>query len=146
MQNRNKRGFWNNKISYHTTPAPPFEDVANKYILSPRTGSSKSSRHYAEFHTKHFGLMPIDQITEETVEDYIESYHLARGNSDGTIRRDLTALQSVLNFGARLGYCNEVSLTKPSDNPHSTETVTEDEQRIIFSHLDKEANRLCTFI
>ncbi len=146
MQNRNVRTSWNNKISYHTTPAPPFEDVADKYILSPRTGSSKSSQHYAEFHKKHFGQMPIDQITEETVEDYIESYHLARGNSDGTIRRDLTALQSVLNFGARLGYCNEVSLTKPSDNPHATETVSEEEQKSIFKYLDVEANRLCTFI
>ncbi|MAS98949.1 MAG: hypothetical protein CMF29_08545 [Kiritimatiellaceae bacterium] len=146
MQNRNVRTSWNNKISYHTTPAPPFEDIADKYILSPRTGSSKSSRHYAEFHKKHFGQIPIDQITEETVEEYIESYHLAQGNTDGTIRRDLVALQSVLNFGAKLGYREEISLTKPSDNPHSTETVTEEEQKIIFSHLSEEANRLCVFI
>ena len=126
--------------------APPFEDIADKYILSPRTGSSKSSRHYAEFHKKHFGHIPIDQITEETVEEYIENYHLAQGNSDGTIRRDLVALQSVLNFGAKLGHRQEISLTKPSDNPHSTEIVTEEEQKIIFSHLSEEANRLCTFI
>lgn len=135
------------KPSGPASPAAPlFNEIASKYMRSARTGSSPSARHYALKLADHFGHEPIDAIDEHSIEGYIERYHMARGNSSGTIRRDLTALQSILNFGARLGHRSPIKIDKPPENPHATDTLTTEEEAAIFKHLHPDVHRMCVFM
>jgi len=123
-----------------------FRELADKYIRSRRTGSSKSAIHYAEMHRKTFGDYQVEEINEEAIEEYIEDFHVTKGNSDGTIRRDLNSLQSMLNFAAKLNLREPIAVDKPSDNPHKTETITTEEQEAIFNKLDVQTYRVCMFM
>jgi len=137
------------------TKGTPFSVVADKYMKSRRTGSSKSATRYAEHHREMFGGYDITEIDEDLIEGYIEDYHAPKGNSDGTIRRDLVALQGILNFGAKLKLRDHITVEKPSENPHSIVTITPEEQTAIFNSLLRRdrysqvqwgVHKICTFL
>ena len=123
-----------------------FSTVAKKYLRSRSTGSGKTTQQNVSRFIDEFGDVPIRSLTVEAIEDYIADYHIARGHSNGTIRRTLTSLQSIINFGAKLGHCDYIKLDKPADNPHRTDTLTDEEIDEIFEELHPDVRRFCTFL
>ena len=123
-----------------------FSTVAKKYLRSRSTGGAKTTQQFVSRFIDEFGDMPIRSLTVEAIEDYIADYHIARGHTDGTIRRTLTALQSIINFGAKLGHCDYIKLDKPADNPHNTDTLTEEQIDKIFDVLHPDVRRFATFL
>ena len=123
-----------------------FSGVAKKYLRSRSTGTGKTTKNMVNRFIEEFGDAPIRHLNLEAIEDFIADYHLARGHTDGTIRRTLTALQSVINFGAKMGHCEPIKLDKPPDNPHKTDTMTDEQIEKIMEKLHPDVARFCTFL
>jgi len=90
--------------------------------------------------------MQVKFITEGDVDDYIEEYHLQKGNSNSTIRRELNTLQSILNFAAARGEREYIKVDKPPEDNPKHETLTDVEMDTIFSHLQNDVHRIATFL
>jgi len=123
-----------------------FKSVARRYLKSPHTGSSKSTKEYVMRLVNHFGEFQINKIDLNDVEEYVEEKHVNRGNANSTIRRDLNQLQGVLNFAASLGLREPVKLKKPREGKHKTDTLSQEEIDTIFPDLHPDIRRLCTFL
>ena len=134
-----------------SSPAPAkrknkFKNVARRYISSPRTGNSLSTKEYTLQLADYFGDFDIDSIDENDIEEYIEEKHMTKGNSNSSIRRALTQLQSVLNFAASLGLREPIKIKKPPEDPHKTDTFSAEEIEAIFSTLHPDVKRICIFL
>ena len=123
-----------------------FKSVARRYLKSPHTGSSKSTKEYVMRLVNHFGEFQINKIDLNDVEEYVEEKHVNRGNANSTIRRDLNQLQGVLNFAASLGLREPVKLKKPREGKHKTDTLSQEEIDTIFPDLHPDIRRLCNFL
>lgn len=134
-----------------SNPAPAkrknkFKNVARRYISSPRTGNSHSTKQYTLALADHFGDFDIDSIDENDIEEYIEVRHMQKGNSNNSIRRALTQLQSILNFAASLSLRETIKIRKPAEDPHKTDTFTDEEIEAIFPALHPDVRRVCIFL
>lgn len=123
-----------------------FATVAKKFLISPRTGSSRTTKKIVLKLCDYFGEMQIKFITEGDIDDYIEDVHLIKGNSNSTIRRFLNTLQSILNFAASRGDREYIKMAKPAENPPKHQTLTEEEMDNIFKHLHVDVHRICIFL
>jgi len=123
-----------------------FSTVTKKFLNSPRTGGSRTTKQIANKLLEYFGEMEVRYITEGDVDDYIEGYHLAKGNSNTTIRRELNTLQSILNFAAARGEREYIKIDKPPEEIVDYETLTDEEMDNIFSHLHPDVHRLARFL
>jgi integrase len=123
-----------------------FNTVAKKFLTSPRTGSSRTTKQIALKLCDYFGAMQVKFITEGDVDDYIEEFHLQKGNSNSTIRRELNTLQSILNFAASRGEREYIKVDKPPEDNPKHETLTDVEMDTIFSHLQNDVHRISTFL
>lgn len=123
-----------------------FSTVTKKFLNSPRTGGSRTTKQIANKLLEYFGEMEVRYITEGDVDDYIEDYHLAKGNSNTTIRRELNTLQSILNFSAARGEREYIKIKKPAEEIVDYETLTDEEMDKIFSHLHPDVHRLARFL
>jgi integrase len=123
-----------------------FKTIAKRYLKSPMTGASKSTRAYVMRLSDHFGDFQIKAIDLNDIEEYVEERHVNRGNSNSTIRRDLTQLQSILNYATGLGLRDAIKLKKPAEGAHRTDTFSQEEIDIIFSQLHPDVRRICTFL
>lgn len=123
-----------------------FKSVATRYLKSPMTGTSKSTRDYVLRLSDYFGDYQINSIDLNDVEEYVEEKHVNRGNSNSTIRRDLTQLQSILSYAHSLGLRDPIKIRKPVEGAHKTETFNDEEIEAIFSELSPDVRRICTFL
>ena len=123
-----------------------FKSVATRYLKSPMTGTSKSTRDYVLRLSDYFGDYQINAIDLNDVEEYVEEKHVNRGNSNSTIRRDLTQLQSVLSYAHSLGLRDPIKIRKPAEGAHKTDTFTSEEIDEIFPMLTPDVRRICTFL
>lgn len=123
-----------------------FKHVSNRYLKSPHTGSSSSTREYVMRLVDHFGDYQVKAIDLNDVEEYVEERHINRGNSNATIRRDLNQLQGVLNYAASLGLREPIRLKKPKEGKHKTDTFSDEEIEAIFPSLTPDVRRICTFL
>lgn len=123
-----------------------FKNVARRYLKSPHTGSSKSTREYVLRLVDHFGDYQVKAIDMNDIEEYVEERHINRGNSNSTIRRDLNQLQGILNYAAELGLRDKVKIKKPKEGQHKTDTFSEEEIEAIFPSLQPDVRRICTFL
>ena len=123
-----------------------FKTIATRYLKSPMTGTSKSTRDYVKLLADHFGDYQIKSIDLNDIEEYVEERHVNRGNSNSTIRRDLTQLQSILTYAHGLGLRDAIKLKKPAEGEHKTDTFSADEIDSIFPLLPPDIRRICTFL
>jgi len=123
-----------------------FSTVAKNFLRSPRTGGSTTTKKLVNKLIEHFGDMQIKFITEGDIDDYIEEYHLVKGNSNSTIRRELNTLQSILNFAAARGERDYIKVDKPPEDAHKHDTLSDEEIENIFAHLHPDVHRLCVFL
>lgn len=123
-----------------------FKTIAVRYLKSPMTGTSKSTRDYVKLLSDHFGDYQIKSIDLNDIEEYVEERHVNRGNSNSTIRRDLTQLQSILTYAHGLGLRDAIKLKKPAEGEHKTDTFSADEIDSIFPLLPPDIRRICTFL
>lgn len=123
-----------------------FRTVSLKYLRSRTTGSGRTTRNLVERLCDHFGDMLVSSITMEDIEDYVYDTHIAHNHSNGTIRRTMTTIQSIINFGAKMGHCNYIKLDKPPDNPHKTDTLTDEQFAEICAHMEPDFLRVCIFL
>jgi len=123
-----------------------FKSVATRYLKSPTTGSSKSTREYVLRLSDYFGEYQVNAIDLNDIEEYVEEKHVNRGNAASTIRRDLTQLQSVLSYACNLGLRDPIKIRKPSEGAHKTDTFSDEEIDAIFSELSPDVRRICTFL
>tara|TARA_B100000035_G_scaffold310466_1_gene318318 strand:- start:1347 stop:2360 length:1014 start_codon:yes stop_codon:yes gene_type:complete len=123
-----------------------FKSVARRYLKSPHTGNSKSTKEYVSRLVDYFGEYQINKIDENDIEEYVEEKHVNRGNSNSTIRRDLNQLQGVLNYAAKLKLRDEIKINKPREGKHKTDTLSHEEVDLIFPELHPDVRRLCTFL
>jgi integrase len=110
------------------------------------TGTSKLTRYYVMMLSDHLGEYQVKAIDLNDIEGYIEERHVNRGNSNSTIRRDLTQLQSILNYATGLGLRDAIKLKKPAEGEHRTDTFTKEEIDSIFPKLHPDVRRICTFL
>lgn len=123
-----------------------FSTVAKKFLLSPRTGSARTTKQIVEKLNDYFGDMEVRYITEGDIDDYIEEVHLIKGNSNSTIRRELNTLQSILNFAASRGEREYIKVDKPPENTPKHDTLTEEEMDNIFALLPPDVHRIARFL
>lgn len=123
-----------------------FSTVAKSYARSPRTGSGSTTLSTVDKLINYFGSMEIKHVTESEIDDFIEEVHLAKGNSNSTIRRELNTLQSILNFSAARNERDYIKVAKPPEDPHKHDTFTEEEMDILFPALHPDLHRICTFL
>ena len=123
-----------------------FKAVADMYIKSRRTGNGTTTQRNVLNLVDYFGDVPIQQIDNLAIEMYIHETHMAKGNSNNTIRRDLAQLQAVLNFGAELGLRPTIKIAKPPEDQERTRIMSESEQEAIWERFSPQMNAVCTFI
>ena len=123
-----------------------FKTVALKYLRSVNTGSSASTRAYVEKLCEAFGPTPVRNIGTEMIEDYVFQHHTKKGNSNSTIRRELTQLQAVLNYASELGLRDKVALKKPPDDDVEITVLTQEQQTRLFAELHPDVHRICIFM
>ena len=123
-----------------------FSTVTKKFLNSPRTGGSRTTVQIANKLLEHFGEMEVKFITEGDVDDYIEDYHLSKGNSNTTIRRELNTLQSILNFAAARNEREYIKIDKPPEEVVDYDVLTEEEMDNIFAELRPDVHRLARFL
>tara|TARA_R110000851_G_scaffold45939_3_gene112148 strand:- start:157 stop:1167 length:1011 start_codon:yes stop_codon:yes gene_type:complete len=123
-----------------------YKTVSARYLKSPNTGTSKSTRWYISLLAKYWGDYQINNIDLNDVEEYVEERHVNKGNSNSAIRRDLTQLQSVLNYATELGLRDPIKLKKPPEGEYKTDTFSTEEIAEIFPRLSPDVRRLCTFL
>ena len=123
-----------------------FSTVAKSFLRSPRTGGSRTTTQIVNKLVDHFGDMEVKYVTEAEVDDYIEYYHLAKGNSNSTIRRELNTLQSILNFAASRNEREYIKLQKPPEEDVIHDILTEEEMDNIFNELDASVYKVARFI
>jgi len=126
--------------------AAKFKLVANKYLRSRATGKGDTTRRTVEHLVEHWGEWPIRQITLEDIEDYIYNTHTAKGHADSTIRRVMTTIQAVMNFGAKMDHNDYIKLDKPPEGDHATDTITDEQFEEILKHLQIDVARISIFL
>jgi len=117
------------------------KDLLEIYIrdhsLPKRT--EKSDRRAIRAPVERFGEVNADRITTAKVRDY--AARRAKSVSSATVRREVTALQSVLNWGHRSGYvAAAVSFHKPRGGERRDKWLTEEDERTIKRLAEKQAS------
>ena len=123
-----------------------FKHVARKYLRSQNTGQSSTTLGYVGKLIEVFNSIPVKQIDFAMIEDYVDKHHTLKGNSNSTVRRELTQLQAILNYGAELGLRKSIKIKKPAEDDVEITVLSVDEQSRIFSKLDPDTLRVCTFL
>ena len=84
------------------------------------------------------------------IQDYAQRRQegaLGRPVKPSTVRRELTALQAVLNWGARHGHCEgRVCFEKPPDGPARDKWLTEDQQGELLAKLESAVEDVQIFL
>ena len=123
-----------------------FREATRLYQQSRNTGSSRTTDYTAGKLVSYFGQMDVDAIDVFAIERYINEVHVAKGNSNATIRRELGQIQAILNFAATMGLRSQIKLKKPPEDPNRTRTISEEEEKIIWPRISQELSLLATFI
>lgn len=122
------------------TVADVFE--AYIYMHSRRRGNEKSDRQNMRAPLAAFGKTAAVAVRDQDVDAYARrraaGSHGERAVKPATIRRELTALQAVLNFGSRKGMIRSkptYRFEKPSDGQGRDTWLTEQQEREIIARL-----------
>lgn len=132
------------------------EDVWTAYLRShsiPR-GNEKTDTWNMRAPLKAFGDWPATSVSESDVEAYTlrrrkGAYSKSTQISDGTIRREIVALQAVLNWGSRKGMIRGKPIfrfPKPSDGPPKNLWLTEGEQADMLQKIEGESLEVQCFV
>lgn len=86
---------------------------------------------------------PINQITKETIDGFILFLQSEMNMNDVTINTVVRGMKSVLNYFAKLGYMEKLSIPKLKEDREIIETYSESELKILLKKPNlKECNYL----
>ena len=121
-----------------------FREVARDYTASRRTGKSRGHMTIVKDLIDYFGHMPVDQITEATVEAYINERCQTR--SDNSVRTYLSRITSVINYAANEKLCDKLKIRKPSESESQANAIEDSVLDTIVGMMDPKYIPVLTFI
>lgn len=123
------------------------EELIIKFKQDVTTGSGRTTEQLlTNFHDR-IGKLSTREFTQADASQYIYEYHTSQGHSVNNIRRVMTQLQSLLNYGFEQGFrAEKIKIKKPPEEIKDIEVFTREEIEKIFKHLDAHTKRLCSFI
>lgn len=91
------------------------------------------------------GLMTLDQITQERLDDYIARQY--RGRSPATVLRNvITPVTTILNFAARRRWCDPPKFDRPRSPPGRKRWATYEEAGRLINAASPHIQRLIIFL
>lgn len=124
---------------------PTFRMAGMMYMRSRTTGSSPSTRRYIQRFADRLGDMKVRDFRFAQWELYVARY-LSANLSPNTIRREGLALQALLNFSHRMGWCDRIKLAVPSEQKANMPFLPDDLFELALKHSRHDFARFITFL
>jgi len=121
-----------------------FGDVAKEYLASRRTGKSRSHRTVVNDLIDYFGDMPVNQITEATVEAYINERCQTRSNN--SVRTYLNRITAVINYAVDANLCEKIKIRRPSESESQSNAIEDSVLETIMGLMQVKYIPVLTFI
>ena len=121
-----------------------FCDVADEYMLSRRTGNSRSHILKVENLRSYFRHMPVKEITDATVDRYINER--CANLTNNSVRAYLAVLTAILNYAHAAEYCKKPKISRPSEEESNACAIEDSALEDIMEKIDSRFIPVLTFM
>ena len=127
-----------------TLKSPPFDKVVSEWVDETDFIFRGKSDQYKDGNIKicenhlipFYGKTPLDQITEDMMNNFISEKFRENNYSNVTLRHFQTTMRKVLEFGRRKGYLNELPhIPKPPLTINSRSDFSKEEWRRLYEFM-----------
>ncbi len=121
-----------------------FSDVADEYMLSRRTGKTRSHYLKVEYLRQYFQHTPVTEITGAVVDRYINERcaHL----TNNSVRSYLTVLTAILNYAHAAEYCKKPKISRPTEEESNASAIEDSALESIMGLIDSAYIPVLTFM
>ena len=124
--------------------SPPFDKVVTEFINDCDFIYKDKSPQYIDGNIQicknhlvpFYGKTPIDEITEDTMTNFVTHQFREHSHSNVTVRHHQTVMGRILQYGRRKGYLSDVPpIPKPQMKINSRSDFSKDEWRRLYEHM-----------